>query len=364
MDHQLILDGREADHWLVYNISVLSNTPSHLVEILPQSETLSPIRPLFNVGVHDIPHLASFSSGHDDGDDEARQGSYIACSTDEILATKNNIYDILVELPQEVGLHNGSKQWPKLRSTTGESIKATQRDLRRYRALRKGLRKIQRSRERLHGEDDEHEDDGGGDQSETAPLTQAPWSLWDDDDDDDEYSSFDGEASVVESTSWTAMAYTGFLWWASAGERDAWLEEEACQDATLLEDLPVLEDGPTASLRQGTEGDSAKDDRNIPEDATSVEARATAMLLIAFAHRLTVMTMENMVDVLESTDDTGQDEADQEAVLIRSDDLRRMGLDAWSDSDKGFARELSRLYFKREAEVRSQGVECCGLKIC
>ena len=56
---------------------------------------------------------------------------------------------------------------------------------------------------------------------------------------------------VVEPTTWAALAYSGFIWWASAGEQrrgnDA---EESAHDATLLADLapPMLAPNRRASF--------------------------------------------------------------------------------------------------------------------
>ncbi|KAF1353722.1 DUF2347 superfamily protein [Delphinella strobiligena] len=338
---------------LVYNVSVLSNTPPGLVDVLPDSDALSPIRPLFNVGVHDIPHLSDISKS------EGGQASYLACSTDEILATKHSIYDILVELPQGGSDTAGVNQWPKLRTAEGDQIKATQRDLRRYRALKKELQRIERSGQGQHREwQDVHESEEQRDSeedNETRPLVHATRSVWEDEDDE---LFLDGEGNLVEPMTWAAMAYTGFLWWASAGEKDTWLEDEAAQDSTLLADLPLPEDaGCDSPGSGGINGDNAGDE---PEK----EAQTIAMLLIAFSHRLTAMTLESMSELVQAADEEAEDAAEQRAVTIGSEDLRRMGLDVWSEVDREFARELLQLYFHRDGEVKGQGVECCGMKIC
>lgn len=348
---------------LVYNLSVISNIPSQLAHILPESEALSPVRPLFNVGVHDIAYLSELSKRN-------TRRSYLACSTDEILATKQNLYDVLVELPQQSDAETEGKQWPKLRTAEGDQIKATQRDMRRYRALRKELQRIEHSTQgRYHDVDDEDEqEENEDDESETAPLTHAARPSWEE---EDEY-SVEGETSVVEPTSWTAMAYTGFFWWASAGEKDAWLEDERSRDSSLLSDLPLPEASSSrpASMKGSRKNVSIDDDEGEGadrNDGSKAEAQALAMVLIAFVHRLTRLTLESMAELVESADDeteTENDDTEQGAVGIDSEDLRRMGLDVWSETDKEFARELLQLYFGRAAEVRGQGVECCGIKIC
>jgi len=346
-------------------MSVLSNIPAHLADVTAEAQ-VSPIRPLFNVGVHDIGHLTELSKREREDDTQSRQRAYIACSSDEILATKHNLYDILVEFPQDQGAEGIAQQWPNLRTSTGEQIRATQRDLRRYRALKKELQRIEKSRRQsYHYEDHEAGED---DVSETVPLTHATRSIWEGEDED---APLNREGRAVEATSWTAMAYSGFLWWASAGQKEAWLEDEASQDAALLTDLPLPEmthgtsrpgSGSGSSNRGGNgKNVSAEDEEH---DETDMGAQAKAMVVIAFAHRLTRMTIESMTEMFEATEESDEDEGKATTVSVESEDLRRMGLDVWSERDKEFARELLRLYFQREAEVRGQSVECCGVKIC
>ena len=73
----------------VYNLSVLSSiSPRDAERLVPSADSMLRLPTLFCVGVHDIAHL---ETRHD--------GGWAACTTDEILATKNKLYDIMVELP-------------------------------------------------------------------------------------------------------------------------------------------------------------------------------------------------------------------------------------------------------------------------
>lgn len=350
------------DTALVYNMSILANIPPHCAELLRDPDAMFPLRPLFNVGVHDIGYLSDLANA------ESGPESYIACSTDEILATKQDLYDILVELPQEA-TEPGKKHWPKLRNARGDHIRATQRDLRRYRALKKELVKIEHStssryRDEEDGAEDEdtEEEHEAEDYDDTTPLNQKTRGEWGT---DEEGMALSGEADLVEPTSWAAVAYTGFLWWASAGEKDSWLEEEASQDGALLSDLPLPSPANHNSSRQvlgddgGRKGPSARNGK-----AEAGDAQAVAMDVIAFAHRLTTMTLESMSEMVAAADEENDDNGTNGIIHIESEDLRRMGLDVWSEADGEFARDMFELYFQREAEVRGQGVECCGIKIC
>ncbi|KAL1304562.1 hypothetical protein AAFC00_003538 [Neodothiora populina] len=352
---------------LVYNLSVLSKIPSQSVEAFPLDEAaLTPARPLFNIGVHDIDFLTKTYKRREGSEDEVQlQESYIACSTDEILATKQNLYDILVELPPPEK-DGGRKEWPKMRSAAGESIKATQRDLRRFQALEKELRRITRAT--AGSESGEGDSDGESDHDgDSTPLIQSVRPVWARDDDT---ASLADEKNLVEPTTWTAMIQESFLWWASAGERDTWVEEETSQDLALLGDLPMTYNMERDSARPqsisepGTEVGSSSADRRT---GSKRDNQAKALTLIAFIHRLTALTLECMADMAESAGSEGDGSTDEEgdrAIGLESDDIRHMGLDVWSKADTDFVRELFALYFRRETEVRGQGVECCGIKIC
>lgn len=344
----------------VYNLSVLANIPAHVSDSIPDSDAVSPIQPLFNIGVHDIVHLSKSSR---EGD---RQRPWIACSTDDILGTKHDMYDILVELPHEVSDGARGKQWPTLRTSQGAQIKATQRDLRRFYALEKELERIKRktakgySDEDSDAEEEEHEEGEDG-HDESARLTYAVPAEWKE---DEEPPSLEAEAKVVEATTWAAVAYTGFLWWASAGEQDALMDDEASQEATLLSELPLPEAG-RRSRGQSTSGTwSGGVLADGDEASTHAADQATAMVLIAYAHRLSAMMLETAGELVESSNEEQESNGEQEMVELGSADVGRLGLDMWSEGDKAFTKELFQVYFQKEAEVRGQSVECCGVRIC
>lgn len=318
------------------------------------------------MGIHDLDSLSR--QPNRDEDDEAAgaeqdlQSGWIACSTDDILATKTNIYDILVELPQAAQDESAVKSWPKLRTSGGEQIKATQRDLRRYHALRREMDKLQRSHQAQESYRDEDSEAGEDDESETAPLTRVVSERREE---REEYVFAEGEARLAEPSSWASIAYDGFLWWASAGEKDALLEDEAAQDSTLLEELPFPNPSsrPSSKPRSSSRsnGKRASTGSNAVEHS---EAQEVAMTVIAYAHRLTSLTLETLADIFQATEDESEDGAELDQVIIESEDLRRMGLDVWSEADKAFVQELASLYFGRDVEVRGRSVECCGIKIC
>lgn len=330
---------------LVYNLSVLSNIPPSAADLASEKEALCPLRPLFNVGIHDIDYLSQLTTK------PKPQTSWIACTSDDILATKSKLYDVLVELPQPTLHTSATKQWPLVRTAAGEEIKATQRDLRRYYTLKLELNRLRyHDRTNQHVEAEEPLDD---DQNESAPLVP---SKQDEEVSGDQYMQLEGESKLVEPSSWASIAYTSFLWWASAGEKDALLDDEACQDARLLDDLPLP--APTKQSPSNGRRSSSVHGR------VDVECQSVAVTLIAYAHRLTTLVVETLAEMIEAADVEVGD-GGQGTVSIHSEDLRRMGLDEWSSSDGEFVKEMAALYFGREnVQTVGRTVDLCGMRVC
>ncbi|KAJ5625146.1 hypothetical protein N7510_001455 [Penicillium lagena] len=387
----------------VYDLSLLASLPNSLLQFLPSERipSLRP-RPLFNVGIHDIPYLATLDPSQARLDPET-DPSWIACSTDSVLSLKPDLYDALVTLPPPYSRHAAERTFPKIalmhtpgskpNTTQTVHLKATQRDARRYYMLRRGLRKF--SQDRAASESD------------------------DDSDSDSTYSS----SPVVEPLSWTRLAYTSFIWWASAGEnRDGLSQEEEEhqieQDSRLLASVESLAFTPTNSI--GRRGATNSDDsaQQPPEVA-----------LVAYFRRLTTQIFVTLADAIARNDSgDGQDnpevtnetpsyfddpaggndtdlslsmsrqslptddgntpllrqrssahhhssqndvrstraaDADSAAdpVTITIADMAEMGLDVWSATDRIFAEELVSLWWGRPARVDSARIRCCGISI-
>lgn len=134
------------------------------------------------------------------------------------------------------------------------------------------------------------------------------------------------------------------------------------------------------------------------------------MRIIAYFHRLTTLILKTLADVIDASDSHSdyepssstepqpqppqsnsnpsdeeidnptEENADTSPLLskpppeenpptpnpipITTEDMSRMGLDIWSESDRVFVKELVGLYWGRRADVRGGGVECCGVRIC
>jgi hypothetical protein len=309
---------------LVYLLSILSGIPSAALESLPaDKDALQRPSALFSVGIADIGALA-----------DVKEGGFIATTTDDILGEKHQLYDLMVELP-----NTDQRKWPRLRTSDGRPVKATQRDLRRYRLLRAELRRLRAPQpEPRQDEDDPNEHDH-------APLLQthnASTPVRTD--------VLLNEREAVEPITWTAAAYTSLIWWASAGAEhlSAQAEDELQLENQLLADLP--------DIAREIPNSQAKD-----EDA---DAYVTATLLTSYFHRLTTHYLNTLAGIVEDAEDEGDDETEGVAIEVRVDEVREMGLDGWSESDKDFITAMTKVYFDREARVGKGEVWMCGMRVC
>jgi hypothetical protein len=324
----------------VYNLSVLSSiSPRDAERLIPSADSILRLPTLFCVGVHDIAHLESV---HD--------GGWAACTTDEILTTKNKLYDIIVELPSESDLtHNTQHRWPRIRTSAGDDVKASQRDVARYKLLHRQLWAYRNTEKYA---DDTPADDPAlsPDSSTAALLPLVSRSEIETQRADDAFAaSYDD--SVVEPMTWSRLAYLGFMWWASAGERDAYSTAEQDLDRALVSELAE------------------------ERERESVTGLQTAV--VKYFHRQSSMLVQTLAAMMEGEDESPRgpednDEADDEAdddedegrpLYVDRDDLSRMGLDTWSEADRAFAHEFGMLYFGRGVEVRGNEANCCGLRV-
>jgi Domain of unknown function (DUF4484)/DENN domain-containing protein 11 len=347
----------------VYDLSILSALPKSLLDFLP-IDGIPDLRlqPLFSVGVQDIPELAA-SRSSTDSFLHLRQG-WIACTTDDVLATKPDLFDILVNLPRSDSKNAEKKAYPKIvpsapelsRSLPKTTLRSTQRDARRYLNLRAGLQLLTSSQSMSIDETAINDDDA----SSTTSVASSTLS----------------RRSVVEPTSWPLMAYTSLLWWASAGEKRSGPSEE--------DDVENEQDG--ALLSSAFEDEEV----NINKEVT----------IVAYFHRLTSLIFTTISDAMSradgdgegytdhedspdvgsaqsesaliDSDDVGEDAAllqgtgygvKNEDVEITQEDMTMMGLDVWSATDRKFVEELVELWWGRKAMVRGGRIECCGVRI-
>jgi len=377
----------------VYNLSVLSNIPLSMSNVLPENSPTQRLRPLFSIGVHDLPFLmedyeaAKRREESDEAveDEEGPGSGWIACTTDSILAMKDTLWDMLITMPPEHSVRAQEKVWPTVECPRGSPVKATQRDLRRFNSLRNGLARLAAANPPSKSSGSPSTDDTSQPHFNRRPSTAHSHRSSRLQDAADE--SFD---KITEPLSWTALAYNGYMWWASAGEQlRSEEQEESTRDASLLADLAP---GPVPQAAMSTVPDLSSRSDPLSESLASLTARYNPsassdgearieLATIAYFHRLTTQMLSILADIVESSDeaypsadeDDGDDDQDEallgEAaasppVTVDSRSVENMGLDVWSASDSEFVQDLMRTYFGRAAKIEGKGVEVCGVRVC
>ncbi|KOS19208.1 Protein LCHN [Escovopsis weberi] len=366
-----------------------------VTDALPSPPPPHRLRPLFNIGVHDIPFLIEdleaskrSRSGECVVDDDSGSG-WIACTTDSILAMKDTLWDMLITMPPDYSANAKDPVWPVIECPRGQPVKATQRDLRRFNALRTGLTRLAATAAAAPGPASAPPGSQSSARLSSSQSCRAVKSK-------PEYAT----DQVVEPLSWTALAYNGFMWWASAGEQIRSEEQdEAAQDAALLIDnaagtptrsssmfVPPAPSTPSSALHPDHRPDDSIASLSNRHASTEAEARIE-LAIIAYFHRLTVQMLNVLVDLVDATDDAlpphgddddgggGGDEYDgllpndfedpgANPVAVDSRSVEAMGLDVWSASDALFVQQLVALYFGRQASVDGKGIEICGVRVC
>ncbi|KAK8082930.1 hypothetical protein PG996_001711 [Apiospora saccharicola] len=375
----------------VYDISILSNIPLSTYNLLAPDCPSHRLRPLFTVGVHDIPFLIDTAKPKAQEELPDSESGWIACTTDSILAMKDTLWDMLITMPLPHTAQAKEHVWPTVECPRGNVVKATQRDLRRFRSLKNALVRLESHSSLLSA-------DSPGTSSTTSRPPATPSRPSDD-------PLVDETDKIVEPQTWTALAYNGFMWWASAGEQARSNEaEEQAHDADLLADM-YSSPSMTMSMNVPRSADltsssatpfgSSQQTRRLSTTATSAplppEEARVELAVIAYFHRLTSTILTKLADLVEDhgadDDDTdtesnmmddGIDEDEEDDVLlpqggeggngrgirISIEALRAMGLDIWSASDVEFVRESLAVYFGRRAYVEGKGVEVCGVRVC
>ncbi|KAK7740522.1 hypothetical protein SLS53_005365 [Cytospora paraplurivora] len=367
----------------VYDISILANIPLSVFDLLDPSAPSQRLRPLFTIGVHDIPFLVADASYRATSKrpgpvPEPQQpthplGEYgsgwIACTTDSILAIKDDLWDVLITMPPPQATNAKEKIWPTVESPKGVPVKATQRDLRRFRTLRHTLMRLAATGSAV---DDNNNNGGGGGGENNEPERPANLtnrrsarlstsslrtSSFTADGDADAHGLADAADKIVEPMTWAALAYSGFMWWASAGEqrRSDEVEEQAHDNSLIADLLPAApsmhqhqhqhqhQRRPSGSFNVtavhhhhgggggGGIGDSMTSltarrtttvDGLIPVggDVEEEERAKTELAIITYFHRLTAGILSTLAEVVEAAEEDEWLPAPGEEGRRRSED--------------------------------------------
>ncbi|KAI9741760.1 MAG: hypothetical protein M1834_000146 [Cirrosporium novae-zelandiae] len=360
-------------------------------DVLPHNFRSSRIRPLFSIGVHDIPLLeqeaqkksnSPTSASHD----EDSNIGWIACTTDDVLTMKQGLYDLVITMPPPHADRAASKVWPQASSSPANTpVRATQRDLRRYLTFCRGLHRIQQKNEQPFQDSDEDNELSHNDEDDNVPLLQRqstdnPRPSSHDDNEPTQLSLTSSmDPGLIEPMSWSLLVYDSFMWWASAGEKRSDLAEEETQDASLLTDFNAPTPSPPSSpvIRRSSSAGSQQRQQEGAASSTSKKPKprplfgpSLEMAIVAYFHRWTMLILTTLAELLDAADSDSDeaairsdDDDDGEVVYIESEDLVQMGLDPWSESDRKFVEDAIAIFWEREGRVRGRRVECCGLRI-
>jgi hypothetical protein len=283
-----------------YCISILSTLPQDVAYFLNEDghlkEGLKFLQPLYSVGVNDIDWLKRISNIASVDDSNGRFG-FIASSSDEILSYKKEIHDIAVKFNEFSNIPEVIPSYTNSISTkaSAKPLKSTQRDLNRFKILTKefNLKSIDSNRESV---------DENGD---------LKW--WND---------------VTEPLSWRQIAWSGFYWWASAGERS---RVEFEQEYEGLADIDSVDD--------------------------EIER---ALSIVGYFHRMTKRIFTILLDILNNeASSVDKVQEDDNTLYIETTDVFEMGLDPYSSQDLEFIIKLVKVWFNRDTKIGSSLTNIC-----
>ncbi|TQS37727.1 hypothetical protein Golomagni_01787 [Golovinomyces magnicellulatus] len=355
----------------VYDISILSSIPLTIRNLEEYNVSHEPLQPLFSIGVQDIGFLeedfrnskitSNTSQSNNLGNKNPPTRGWIACTTDSILAMKNTLYDVLVEIPPRYSNDDAKKNWPRLESPPGVELRATRRDFRRYKSLMSKLS--------LHNSSLQKSNRINLDiSSETEPLykTSSGTSI-----SDNAYEAHLPDIeNIIEPITWSELLHSSLNWIADGGEQRSGLCHESESESSLFSGLSF---SPASRLLHPPIIDS-EDHRTCLDRLDKPE-----MTIITYFHRLTTQiltTLEKVTDTNELEDDIDDEtnplqcnsvDFDYESrapIFVSRSDVVKMGLDIWSNSDYQFIQNLARLYTGRRSLVEEFKLEMCGVRIC
>ena len=365
---------------IVYNLSILATLSRETKEYLPRGKVeggKDRLQALFNIGIQDIDML------------KQRSGGWVACTTDDVLATKPELYDIAVYMPGREATKAKEKVYPKIvrsgedigKQYVNVGIRASQRDAIRYGGLMEGIKRYPKST--VASDTDKHPEGPVQDVANSTTSSRAP--------------SIHEHKKVVEPPSWAQVAYTSLLWWASSGDQPNGFNEEREaeieQDAMLLDTDDSDEDGRTKEvavvgyfrrltavmfgavndvLRQeedgedAVEGDGEDDDDGHDGSSDEIQDRnrkQQAEAEHAVEHHHQPSFDEDNRPLLVKAKKALMPDADEDVLSFTSEDVSAMGLDVWSKGDRDFIEDFVSTWWNRKAKITGGRVECCGMRI-
>ena len=262
----------------IYNIQLISAIPNSATTL----RRPSPLRQLFCLSLNDIPELEKYASDDD-------QPGWIGVTTDKMLSKKTHLYDYLIELPSEHTTMSlaTDRARPTITTSDGVRIQPSYLDGRNFSKLKPCL--------------PIYRDTG---------LTIRPQISW--------------KRSIVDSV------FSGFLYWASAGQSVDFEETEPLSSPTQTHDFD--EEAPLMPSSHLTNG------------------RDEVLTLVLF-HRLTNA-------ILSLIDEVCCESHDSDLYISRTQAVS-LGLTPRLPSDQAFISQLGQRWFARTITVDSSFWPCC-----
>jgi len=343
------------------------------------SDKSSCLKPLYTVGVHDIPALSSSSAWAGvDPDAQETGGStmktgWIACTSDELLSTKTQLSELRIKFANTAIPHSLKGAWPTVAQSTTSTAEipllASRRDLQRWEMLVENVSsKMQRTPSTDDHEADDMDldtDDANDDRTHllSASAANSPNPS------PSVPVSHTNTSAIIEPLSWSASLAQYSARAALASER-----MHECDDAVM-----------SAAMAACT-----IDTRDLRDDDTTPPPIAAAAFVQAYFRAST----KRIFDVLRARVDEGsptgeayrdevEDEADDDTaplrgssgtgevantgaeaeVVITRENMIHMGLDVWSASDAAWVQEIGELWFGKKMRVQAGEVEVCGVRV-
>ena len=280
----------------VYNISLISNISESTSSHLPFS--LGRLRTLYLVSLSDVDTLEAISRGQYLPTDGIDSRGYLACTSDSILASKPNLYDLLVTLPPESPYQfNGESAFsrlardmhhPILSNALGVTIRPTNEDSKRWIQLQSLLGPIDYSRK---------------------------------------YSDFN-DIQYLYSNNIQDWCCNGFLWWATAGEG---IYEESDDEGEEYGDLE--NESYSHPEMEQSDQDAAL---FSPIWTKSIDHQSNAFVnvsIVVYFHRQTRRLGKGIRTFFEKSQ---APEALLNKAVISADDVRKMGYNINQQTDRDF----------------------------
>ncbi|VEU22663.1 DEKNAAC103448 [Brettanomyces naardenensis] len=315
----------------VYCLSLISSIPKEILSTLRKSGikdigALEFHAPIYNLCVDDIDFLKGLDFG------------FVACTTDQIILEKPQLYDYCVRLPAS---KNGSEAPEILAADQKSSQLASHRDHETFEVVKELLGK----------EEETESDTSEADHSEADPLIDASENI--DSSSEVSYCPYSYYGSVSEGPSIREMIWKGLNWWATAGESSQELGEEFQLEASYFSGIAGEADADKVDVIIALVGYFQK-----------LTTRLFNMLVEVVLNNESDVTSERVFEAdSELSSDSNEPllSSDASTVWIQPQDMYEMGLDPYSRGDCEFVRELVKFWWGKDAKIGGGCAKLCCL---